>query len=195
MTALSNEQLINRLDERASRDGLTGLLNRTTFMEQAAREVRRLHNTGSLSTVILADLDNFKAVNDDQGHAAGDAAIRVSLTHALPRSVTRTWPAGTAERNSSSCSRAPARKALASSPKRHRHHGHGRPHRDDRCCGQRPLRGQDPRPEPDCHLAARRPEALGRVAQAGPETRPGLSTPPCAVPRRAPTPGCRRRGG
>lgn len=76
MTALSNEQLINRLNERASRDGLTGMLNRTTFMEQAAQEVRRLHAAGSLSTVILADLDNFKAINDAHGHAVGDAAIR-----------------------------------------------------------------------------------------------------------------------
>ncbi|WP_120520020.1 GGDEF domain-containing protein [Arthrobacter celericrescens] len=76
MTALSNEQLINRLNERASRDGLTGMLNRTTFMEQASQEVRRLHAAGSLSTVILADLDNFKAINDAHGHAVGDAAIR-----------------------------------------------------------------------------------------------------------------------
>ncbi len=76
MTALSNEQLMNRLNERASRDGLTGLLNRTTFMEQAAQETRRLHAAGSVSTVILADLDNFKAVNDAHGHAVGDAAIR-----------------------------------------------------------------------------------------------------------------------
>ncbi|NYD76771.1 GGDEF domain-containing protein [Arthrobacter cupressi] len=76
MTALSNEQLIARLNERASRDGLTGLLNHTTFMEQAAQEVRRLHNAGSVSTVILADLDNFKAINDAHGHAVGDTAIR-----------------------------------------------------------------------------------------------------------------------
>lgn len=76
MTALSNEQLINGLNDRASRDGLTGLLNRTTFEEQAELEVRRLHAAGSVAAVILADLDNFKAVNDAHGHAAGDAAIQ-----------------------------------------------------------------------------------------------------------------------
>ncbi len=76
MTALSNEQLINGLNERATRDGLTGLLNRTAFLELAAKEVTRLHTTGSVSTVILADLDHFKALNDGHGHAAGDAAIR-----------------------------------------------------------------------------------------------------------------------
>lgn len=76
MTALSNEQLISRLSERATRDGMTGLLNRTAFMELAAKEINRLHTTGSAYTVIMADLDHFKALNDGHGHAAGDAAIR-----------------------------------------------------------------------------------------------------------------------
>ncbi|BAS18425.1 probable diguanylate cyclase AdrA (plasmid) [Arthrobacter sp. Hiyo8] len=76
MTALSNEQLINGLNERATRDGLTGLLNRTAFLELAAKQIDRLHTAGSVSTVILADLDHFKALNDGHGHAAGDAAIQ-----------------------------------------------------------------------------------------------------------------------
>ncbi|WP_347898377.1 GGDEF domain-containing protein [Arthrobacter sp. CC3] len=76
VTALSNEQLINGLNERATRDGLTGLLNRTAFMELAAKEIHRVHAAGSVSTVILADLDHFKALNDGHGHAAGDAAIQ-----------------------------------------------------------------------------------------------------------------------
>ncbi|GAB2738621.1 GGDEF domain-containing protein [Arthrobacter bambusae] len=76
MTALSNEQLINGLNERATRDGLTGLLNRTAFMELATQEISRLHSAGSISTLILADLDHFKALNDSHGHAAGDTAIQ-----------------------------------------------------------------------------------------------------------------------
>lgn len=76
MTELSNEQLINTLRERATRDGLTGLLNREAFTELADQECLRLHAAGSVSTVILADLDHFKAVNDTYGHAAGDAAIQ-----------------------------------------------------------------------------------------------------------------------
>ncbi|MBB6406077.1 diguanylate cyclase [Arthrobacter sp. AZCC_0090] len=76
MTALSNEQLIDGLNERATRDGLTGLLNRTAFMELAAREINRLLSAGSVSTLILADLDHFKALNDSYGHAAGDTAIQ-----------------------------------------------------------------------------------------------------------------------
>ena len=76
MTALSNEQLINGLSERATRDGLTGLLNRSAFMELATEEVYRLKATGSAGALILADLDHFKALNDLHGHTAGDAAIK-----------------------------------------------------------------------------------------------------------------------
>ncbi|WP_115789980.1 GGDEF domain-containing protein [Arthrobacter silvisoli] len=76
MTALSNEQLINALSEQANRDSLTGLLNRRAFMELGSREVRRLDTRGSTSTLIMADLDHFKKLNDTHGHTAGDAAIK-----------------------------------------------------------------------------------------------------------------------
>jgi diguanylate cyclase (GGDEF)-like protein len=76
MTALSNDQLINRLSERAARDNLTGLLNRGTFMELATKELERLHTTNSVASLILADLDHFKAINDEYGHAAGDTALQ-----------------------------------------------------------------------------------------------------------------------
>lgn len=76
MAALSNEQLINGLNERATRDGLTGLLNRIAFMELATQEIARLHSADAVSTLILADLDHFKALNDSYGHAAGDTAIQ-----------------------------------------------------------------------------------------------------------------------
>jgi hypothetical protein len=177
MTALSNEQLINRLNERASRDGLTGLLNRTTFMEQAVREVRRLHAAGSLSTVILADLDNVKAINDAHGHAVGDAAIR-AFAGACQASINL---------------------AAAEAPKGVRFPtvsygiattASGRPRRGDRRRGQCPLRGQEPRAEPDCHSPDRCGETLTRRGATGDAL---LSTPPCAVPLGAPRPGCRRR--
>jgi diguanylate cyclase (GGDEF)-like protein len=76
MTALSNDQLINRLSERAARDNLTGLLNRGTFMDLATQELERLHASSSVASLILADLDHFKAINDEYGHAAGDAALQ-----------------------------------------------------------------------------------------------------------------------
>ncbi|WP_442863454.1 GGDEF domain-containing protein [Arthrobacter sp. FW306-2-2C-D06B] len=45
-------------------------------MELATQEIGRLHSVGSISTLILADLDHFKALNDSHGHAAGDTAIQ-----------------------------------------------------------------------------------------------------------------------
>ncbi|BCW73620.1 GGDEF domain-containing protein [Arthrobacter sp. NicSoilB8] len=76
ITALSAEQATEALRIRASHDGLTGLLNRAAFLallEDALGSRRGAENSGSL---ILADLDHFKAVNDRSGHAGGDAALR-----------------------------------------------------------------------------------------------------------------------
>ncbi|NKX56710.1 GGDEF domain-containing protein [Arthrobacter mobilis] len=75
MAALSNEQVTRELRARATQDGLTGLLNRTGFLDLAADEMRRLQQAGTSGSLVLADLDHFKAVNDRHGHAAGDAAL------------------------------------------------------------------------------------------------------------------------
>ncbi|WP_051420911.1 GGDEF domain-containing protein [Paenarthrobacter nicotinovorans] len=74
MNTLSNKQLIKRLRERAERDHLTGLLNRGAFLDLAARSLARPSGRGA--ALILADLDHFKAINDEHGHSAGDAALR-----------------------------------------------------------------------------------------------------------------------
>lgn len=76
MTALSSDQLIKGLRERATRDHLTGLLNRGTFLDLASSELNRLYSTDSVAAVVLADLDHFKMVNDEHGHRAGDAALK-----------------------------------------------------------------------------------------------------------------------
>ncbi|MGY2744306.1 GGDEF domain-containing protein [Pseudarthrobacter sp. O4] len=73
MAELSNEQLTQDLRARATVDGLTGLLNRTAFLDLAEHELSRTRTIGSL---VLADLDHFKAINDDFGHSAGDAALK-----------------------------------------------------------------------------------------------------------------------
>ncbi|MCA4134523.1 GGDEF domain-containing protein [Arthrobacter sp. M4] len=77
MSALSSEQQNRDLRVAASRDGLTGLLNRQTFLERAASELNRLREDGIHGTLILADLDHFKSVNDTYGHAAGDSALKI----------------------------------------------------------------------------------------------------------------------
>ncbi|WP_400159514.1 GGDEF domain-containing protein [Arthrobacter sp. BPSS-3] len=76
MVELSNEQLTRDLRSRATVDGLTGLLNRTAFMDLAAEELRRLGNARTPAALVLADLDHFKTVNDRYGHAAGDVALQ-----------------------------------------------------------------------------------------------------------------------
>ncbi|MFB6935238.1 GGDEF domain-containing protein [Streptomyces chartreusis] len=69
----------------ARRDPLSGLWTREAFESRAARVLARRPHVA----VVLVDLNGFKAVNDDHGHAAGDAAIRAtagSLTDALSES-------------------------------------------------------------------------------------------------------------
>jgi diguanylate cyclase (GGDEF)-like protein len=76
MAEVSNEQLTRDLRARATVDGLTGLLNRTAFMDLAENELRRLSGARTTASLILADLDHFKAINDQYGHAGGDAALQ-----------------------------------------------------------------------------------------------------------------------
>ncbi len=64
------------LRAQASRDALTGLLNRGAIMELLQRELARAWRATSPVSVILADLDHFKNVNDTYGHPVGDAVLR-----------------------------------------------------------------------------------------------------------------------
>lgn len=64
--------------EYATRDALTGLQNRRDFLEAGAAEVERAKRYGHSMAVIFLDLDDFKQLNDSQGHDAGDAALRAT---------------------------------------------------------------------------------------------------------------------
>lgn len=57
-------------------DGLTGLLNRKTWEGHLIEEFRRFSRHQHKTTLIMFDIDHFKAVNDNYGHPAGDAVIR-----------------------------------------------------------------------------------------------------------------------
>ena len=60
------------LYQRATRDTLTGLLNRTAFEEEARR---RLSASSTPATLLYIDLDNLKIINDSTSHVAGDDMI------------------------------------------------------------------------------------------------------------------------
>jgi diguanylate cyclase (GGDEF)-like protein len=67
---------------RADRDPLTGLLNRRTFQHNALGMILARRGIDAHLVVMLIDLDNFKALNDNRGHAAGDHAL-VQVAQAL----------------------------------------------------------------------------------------------------------------
>jgi diguanylate cyclase (GGDEF)-like protein/putative nucleotidyltransferase with HDIG domain len=69
------ERLIARLSDAARTDSLTSLLNRRGFEELFETELERARRSGRPLSVIVGDLDAFKAVNDRFGHAAGDHAL------------------------------------------------------------------------------------------------------------------------
>ena len=66
----------DRIEQLAIRDELTGAYNRRFMMECLARERSRMDRLGVPFCVCLIDIDHFKAINDQLGHAAGDAVLR-----------------------------------------------------------------------------------------------------------------------
>jgi diguanylate cyclase (GGDEF)-like protein len=64
-----------RLSLLATTDAMTGLLNRRHFLEMASREMSKADRSGAPMTVALVDIDLFKRVNDEHGHATGDKVI------------------------------------------------------------------------------------------------------------------------
>ncbi|MET3175157.1 UNVERIFIED_ORG: diguanylate cyclase (GGDEF)-like protein [Arthrobacter sp. UYCu721] len=76
MAALSTEQQTRALRMVATRDDLTGLLNRKAFLDLALELLNDRAVTQGTGALILADLDHFKEVNDTHGHAAGDLALQ-----------------------------------------------------------------------------------------------------------------------
>jgi diguanylate cyclase (GGDEF)-like protein/PAS domain S-box-containing protein len=65
-----------RLAHLAYHDHLTGLPNRAQFQEHLDVALERARREGSSLAVLFIDLDGFKQINDDHGHAAGDAVLR-----------------------------------------------------------------------------------------------------------------------
>jgi diguanylate cyclase (GGDEF)-like protein len=65
-----------RVASQAATDALTGLANRRSFDDELALEWRRAERVGDSLALLLIDLDNFKSINDELGHQAGDAVLK-----------------------------------------------------------------------------------------------------------------------
>ena len=73
--ALGNAQAWEELSRRATHDGVTGLANHRSFQEHLAREVAKAHRHGRALSLLMLDLDRFKAINDTYGHPVGDRVL------------------------------------------------------------------------------------------------------------------------
>lgn len=74
--ALSNISLREKLRTQSLRDPLTGLYNRRYMEDALERFISLGARNGSSTAVLMIDLDNFKSLNDEHGHAKGDAVLR-----------------------------------------------------------------------------------------------------------------------
>ena len=72
---LEHEAIQREMHRQARTDPLTALLNRRAFMEELERHVDRLDRDDEPGTLMFADMDHFKAVNDAIGHEAGDRVL------------------------------------------------------------------------------------------------------------------------
>jgi diguanylate cyclase (GGDEF)-like protein len=74
--ALRNAQLLAEERRRAAIDDLTGLFRRAHFLREAHREISRARRNGKPLSALMIDADHFKRVNDEHGHAGGDAVLQ-----------------------------------------------------------------------------------------------------------------------
>ena len=72
----SRMRVVAELERRASNDSLTGLFNRVALEERAILELARARRMNSSLSLVVLDIDGFKAFNDSQGHPAGDELLR-----------------------------------------------------------------------------------------------------------------------
>jgi len=73
-TLISEEHIADIVDD-SIRDGLTGLFNHAFFFRRAEIEIKRTVETGNFLSIMMIDIDNFKAFNDRFGHQEGDTIL------------------------------------------------------------------------------------------------------------------------
>ena len=74
--SLQNARMYQIVEEQATTDGLTGLVNHRTFQERFAAMLGRAERHHFPVTMILTDIDHFKKINDSYGHPTGDEVLR-----------------------------------------------------------------------------------------------------------------------
>ncbi|WP_372859679.1 diguanylate cyclase, partial [Pseudoalteromonas sp.] len=79
--------LNQELEKQANIDPLTGCLNRRTLYRTLSDELLKTQNKNTYISLLMLDIDHFKAINDNYGHEAGDLSLK-ELTNTL-RSLTR----------------------------------------------------------------------------------------------------------
>lgn len=83
---MCNSHFNDQLKQMADTDVLTGLYNRRAFIDLSQREINRARRSGQMPAMFLIDVDDFKTINDQYGHGAGDEAlcsVSRQLSHAL----------------------------------------------------------------------------------------------------------------
>jgi diguanylate cyclase (GGDEF)-like protein len=84
--ALRNSEIHREVQELATIDSLTGLFNNRYFHEILTREFKSTMRYQNPVSLIMIDLDNFKQINDQYGHQAGDTVLR-EISNRLTRSL------------------------------------------------------------------------------------------------------------
>jgi diguanylate cyclase (GGDEF)-like protein len=74
--SVENAKMYRRMEQMATTDGLTGLLNHRTFQERFAEMLERAARHKKSLSLVLTDIDHFKRVNDTYGHPTGDAVLK-----------------------------------------------------------------------------------------------------------------------
>ena len=74
--SLSNARMVQKLEQMATTDGMTGLLNKRAMLEAAQQKVASSARFGRKLSVVVTDIDWFKKVNDTYGHDVGDVVIK-----------------------------------------------------------------------------------------------------------------------